>query len=255
MFFETESFNINILSVHELEWEKRSDNSGTRPYHALSFRVLGNAEFVYENGVNKVSTNDIVFVPSYCQYKLNSENEHLFVIHFQSNDMLPSKIKSFTSENPAYFKRKFEELYTVWSKKQAGYIHECNSIFYRILMHIEREYLHTKYSVTDERLKEAIDFIHDNFTKSDFSIDELAGLCNMSGTYFRKLFMKEYKTSPLSYINKLKLNYALELLKSGYYTVSEVSDKCGFRNIYYFSSFIKKETGVSPLNHNKSKVD
>ena len=122
-------------------------------------------------------------------------------------------------------------------------------------MHIEREYLHTKYSVTDERLKEAIDFIHDNFTKSDFSIDELAGLCNMSGTYFRKLFMKEYKTSPLSYINKLKLNYALELLKSGYYTVSEVSDKCGFRNIYYFSSFIKKETGVSPLNHNKSKVD
>lgn len=63
--------------------------------------------------------------------------------------------------------------------------------------------------------------------------------------------MKKYKVSPLAYINKLKLNYALELLHSGYYTVSEVSDKCGFKNIYYFSTFIKKETGFSPINHIK----
>lgn len=254
MFFETEGFNINILSVHELEWEKRSDNSDTRSYHALSFRVLGNAEFVHKNGVNKASTNDIVFVPSYCQYKLNSEKEHLFVIHFESSDSLPTQIKSFAPENHAYFRRKFEELYTVWSKKQTGYIHECNSIFYRILMHIEREYLHTKYSDADERLSEAVDFIHDNFTKGDFSIDELAQLCNMSGTYFRKLFMKKYNTSPRAYINKLKLSYALELLSSGYYTVSEVSDKCGFKNIYYFSSFMKKETGKSPSNFKNNKI-
>lgn len=248
MFFETERFNINILSVHQLKWEKRSDNSDTRPYYALSFRVLGDAEFVHKNGINKVSTNDIVFVPSFCRYKLNSENEHLFVIHFESNDTLPTQIKSFTPENPAYFKRKFEELYTVWSKKQTGYIHECNSIIYRILMHIEREYLHTKHSAADERLNEAVDFIHDNFTKGDFSIDELAQLCNMSGTYFRKLFMKKYQMTPLEYINKLKTQYATELLKSNYYTVSEIAEKCGFQNIYYFSSFIKKATGISPIN-------
>ena len=114
-------------------------------------------------------------------------------------------------------------------------------------MRIEREYLHTKYANADERLKEAMDFIHDNFTKGDFSIEDLAQLCNMSGTYFRKLFMNKFNTSPRAYINKLKLNYALELLNSGYYTISEVSDKCGFKNIYYFSSFIKKETGLSPL--------
>lgn len=253
MFFETDSFNVNILSVHELEWIKRSDNSDTRTYHALSFRVLGNAEFVHRNGINKISTNDIAFVPSYFQYKLNSEDEHLFVIHFESNDILPSTIKSFTPENPAYFKHKFSEIYTVWSKKQPGYIHECKSIFYRILMRIEREYLHTKYANADERLKEAMDFIHDNFTKGDFSIEDLAQLCNMSGTYFRKLFIKKFGTSPRAYINKLKLNYALELLNSGYYTISEVSDKCGFKNIYYFSSFIKKETGHSPLKLRNTK--
>jgi AraC-like DNA-binding protein len=246
MFFETEGFHINILSVHRLEWENRSDNSGTRPYHALSFRILGNAKLIHNSATSKVSTNDIVFVPAYCEYELNSESEDLFVVHFESNDSLPTQIKRFTPENPAYFKRKFEELYTVWSKKQTSYIHECNSIFYRILMHIEREYIHAKHSAVDERLNEAVDYIHDNFTKSDISIEELAQLCNMSGTYFRKLFSEKYNTSPRAYINNLKLQYALELLKSNYYTVSEVSDKCGFKNIYYFSSFIKKETGSSP---------
>lgn len=248
MFFETEDFNLNILSVHQFEWEKCNGNSGIRPYHALSFRIIGNAEFTQENGVSKVYTNDIVFAPAYCKYNLITEKEHLFVIHFESDDALPTHIKTFTPENHTYFSRKFDELYTIWTKKQVGYIYECKSIFYKILKHIEQEYMHKKYYVVEERLKEAVDFIHENFAKGDFSIDELAQICNMSGTYFRKLFMKQFNTTPLSYINDLRFRYAMELLRSGYYTVSEVSDKCGFKNVYYFSNFIKKQTGLSPSN-------
>ena len=68
----------------------------------------------------------------------------------------------------------------------------------------------------------------------------------MSDTYFRKLFFQNFKTTPLKYINKLKLEYAKELLCSNYYTIEEVSEKCGFENINYFSTFIKKQTGVPP---------
>ena len=246
MFFETESFNVNILSVLELEWPSKVQNSDTRPFHALSFRIQGDAEFISKGGITNAKTGDILFAPKYLNYKLNCGNEHLFVIHFDTKDVLPPFIKVFTPENQSYYYRKFNDIYTAWTKKQFGYVYECNSIFYRILSQIEQEYMHTNYYVAEERLKEAVEYIHDNFTKNDFSIDDLARFCNMSGTYFRKLFMNEYCASPRAYINKLKLQYALELLNSGYYTVSEVSDKCGFKNIYYFSSFIKKHTGVAP---------
>lgn len=246
MFFETENININILSTHELNWQAKSEYSDTRPFHALSFRIVGDAKFIHNKDITPATTGDILFVPAYCDYRLDCENEHLIVIHFQTDAKLPNQIRRFTPENPAYFKWKFEEIHSTWTKKQKGYIHESKSYFYKILMHIEREYLRTRFSGNDEKLKEAVDFIHDNFTNNEFSIDELAKLCHMSGTYFRKLFMKKYGVSPLSYINKLKLQLAMELLKSGYYTVSEVSSKCGFRNIYYFSNFIKKETGLSP---------
>ena len=244
MFSET--LNMNILSAHELSWSERNDESDVRPYHAISFRILGNARFIHKKGITKAVTGDIVYVPPYCPYTLECESEHLFVIHFETNEVPGNDIINFTPQNPSYYQSKFEEFYTAWSKKQPGYIYECKSIFYKILMHIEREKLQTSSHGSEDRLNEAADFIHDNFTTSEFSIEQLAKLCDMSGTYFRKLFMKKYQMSPLEYINKLKTQYATELLKSNYYTISEVSEKCGFKNIYYFSSFIKRETGLSP---------
>jgi len=71
-------------------------------------------------------------------------------------------------------------------------------------------------------------------------------MCSMSDTYFRKLFVENFAVTPLKYINNLRLNYAIELLSSGYYSISEISDKCGFDSIYYFRAFIKKETGNAP---------
>ncbi len=43
-----------------------------------------------------------------------------------------------------------------------------------------------------------------------------------------------------------KLNRAAELLKSGKYTVSEISDKCGFSTQSHFSVVFKKHFGVTP---------
>jgi len=243
MFSET--VNINILSAYELSWNERCNNSDVRPYHAISFRVSGSAQFIHEKGITKAETGDIIYVPPYYPYTLKCKNEHLFVIHFETNENL-NNIISFTPQNPSYYQRKFEEIFIAWSEKQPGYTYECKSVFYKILMHIARENSHTSPHKSEDRLNEAIDFIHENFSTSEFSIEQLAKLCNMSGTYFRKLFAKKYKLSPLEYINKLKVQYATELLKLNYYTISEISDKCGFKNIYYFSSFIKRETGLSP---------
>ena len=85
-----------------------------------------------------------------------------------------------------------------------------------------------------------VDYIHEHFSDADISVEKLAHMCKMSGTYFRKIFYSAFSTTPLKHINELRKKYALELLKSGYYTVGEAAEKCGFSNTYYFSSFIKK---------------
>ncbi|MBQ2966732.1 MAG: helix-turn-helix transcriptional regulator [Clostridia bacterium] len=246
MFFKTNDINVNLLSSLELKHGFNNSDAGVRPYHALSFRIDGNANFKHNGKVTHAKTGDILFAPAYCRYTIDSCLEHLFVLHFESDTPLPTDIQLFSPDNPSYFKRKFEELHKVWSKKQPGYIYECKSIFYRILMHIEQEYMKNKYTGYQDKLNEAVDYIHEHFTAPELSVEMLAKMSAMSGTYFRKMFREKLSVSPRHYINMLKLELATELLSSGYYTVSEASEKCGFKNIHYFSAFIKKETGKSP---------
>jgi Na+-driven multidrug efflux pump len=46
--------------------------------------------------------------------------------------------------------------------------------------------------------------------------------------------------------NAETLYYAKEYLRSGYYTISEIAEKCGFEDPNYFTRFFKKHTGLTP---------
>ena len=246
MFLDNAEISFETLSILNLSWDNINDESDLRPYHALSFRKKGNAEFIGKNGVITAQTGEILFVPAFYEYTLKADCEEVFVVHFSSQCKLPCEIRKFTPDNSQYFERKFTELYTVWTKKQFGYEHECKSILYKILTKIEREIAETKISDMHDSILEAVEYIHDNFTEESLSVDFLAKMCGMSDTYFRKLFVKNFSVTPMNYIKALKINYACELLLSGYYTVGEVAEKCGFNTINYFSSFMKKETGHTP---------
>lgn len=136
---------------------------------------------------------------------------------------------------------------SLWTRKQPGFEHECKSILYKIFYKIEKESIVP--SKNDDKIAEIIDYIHENFSNVELNVRTLAEMCAMSDTYFRKLFKQTTNTTPLKYINRLRMEYAVELLQSKYYTVSEISNKCGFNNVYYFSLFIKKETGLTPTEH------
>lgn len=246
MFFETNDFSANQIAAFEFNWSRQRSTSGLRPYHALSIRLKGNAEFIHKDKTVKVTTGDILFVPAFYDYTLDSEDEELLVIHFNSPDNLPKTIKKFTPKNKSFYERYFYEIYSSWTKKQSGYQHECRHYFHKLVMHIEREYKHGKLQNPNKKIAQTLEYIHSNFTDQLLTVSSLAKRCNVSETYFRKLFFENYQITPLEYINNLRTEYAIELLESGYYNVTEVAEKCGFGNAYYFSTFIKKRTGHSP---------
>ena len=175
-------------------------------------------------------------------------------MHFLSEQDLSDEIKKFSPQNPDYFGLQFSELYDVWTSKKPGYQYRSKSLLYKILGAIENEYAKDVHS-PDDKISDAVDYIHNHFTESILSVEHLAKMCSMSDTYFRRLFVKRFSVTPLKYINQLKLNYAKELLSAGYYTVEEVSEKCGFLNINYFSLFFKKETGYPPSRFMEKKSE
>lgn len=248
MFFETNDFALSNISAFTVSRESSVGNSGVRPYHALSFRVSGDAVFSFEDDAVQASSGDIIFVPAYCQYHITTGAEQLFVIHFNTDRPIGNGIKKFSTKSTGIYQKYFEDITKACSIKEAGYEHEGKSILYKIIMNIERELENQKVADHSREIQKAIGYIHQNFTDRTISVQELAKSCSMSETYFRKLFEKHYGCSPLAYINQRRLDYAIELLKTKYYTVAEVSEKCGFSTPYYFSSFVKKKTGHPPID-------
>lgn len=255
MFFYSNNISFEILAVFELSWQSRNDSPEVRPYPMLSFRKTGDAHIYCNGNAIYVGSGDMMFVPANCEYKIESGYEELVVIHFASSDKLPDEIRVFKTESPQYLERKFTDIHNIWSKKLAGYEYECKSVMYKIMAITERELSGVHTSGNSDKIVKAVEHIHENFLNPDISIALLAQMCSMSDTYFRKIFYQNFSTTPLKYINTLKLNYALELLHSKYYTIQEIADKCGFDNVYYFSNFIKKETGKSPFKHMSKKRD
>ena len=138
----------------------------------------------------------------------------------------------------------FKKLFSVWVAKNEGYYFECISILYKILAEMQKEnYLPDKqYNL----IKPAVDYIGEHFFDKDISMEQLAALCGISYSYFKKIFVKRFSQSPKKYIIGLKINNACELLKSETYTVSQISDMCGFSDIYFFSRQFKDYMGLSP---------
>lgn len=106
----------------------------------------------------------------------------------------------------------------------------------------------------EDKLTFVSNYIHDHFRESSISVALLSEIFGTSESYFRRAFAARFSVSPLKYIHALRLEYACELLHSGYYSIEEVSEMSGFGDVKYFSRFIKNETGVAPSKLKKDSM-
>lgn len=93
----------------------------------------------------------------------------------------------------------------------------------------------------------AMQYISANFT-DHVSIKEFCGRHNANASYFGFLFKKETGIYFNDYINQVRINHAMMLLKNTNYKISQISTMCGFGNTSYFILCFKKRTGLSPAN-------
>jgi AraC-like DNA-binding protein len=91
-----------------------------------------------------------------------------------------------------------------------------------------------------------LDVVRINIANTDFGKDDFASAMNVSASLLYRKVKSLTDQSPTDFIKVVRLDYALELLQSHKYNVTEVSELCGFSSIGYFSTVFKKHFGKSP---------
>ena len=98
----------------------------------------------------------------------------------------------------------------------------------------------------------SMEYINENIQR-DISIDEICAAVHMSKYHFCRQFKKITGTTVMNYIKKTRVIMAKNMLINESLSVAEISNRCGFSSISYFSRIFKEETGVSPLKYKKNK--
>ena len=83
----------------------------------------------------------------------------------------------------------------------------------------------------------------------NLSLEELASICNLSLSSFKREFAKHYDCPPARYIRKRRLEKAAQLLRATELRVSDIAYDCAFQDLAHFSKVFTKEYGVSPSTY------
>ncbi len=95
-------------------------------------------------------------------------------------------------------------------------------------------------------LKPAIEYIYEH-KDENVKLENMAKICHISPSYFSRLFTKETGEKFSTYVSKLKIEWAKNLLEETELQVNEISDRLGFSEVGYFIKIFKKHEGVTPF--------
>ena len=98
----------------------------------------------------------------------------------------------------------------------------------------------------------AVEYLKKHIYDTNLEIAQLHNLCGVSDTYFRKIFVSEFGTSPKSYVMEKRVSYAKSIIDSGdFVSVKELALTVGYKDPLYFGKVFKMHYGVSPTDMNK----
>lgn len=213
----------------------------------LIFHFSGQTTVHFDDLVLETKANTIRFLPkgkaSDYEVFIHEPDECIYV-NFETDVPVSEKAFVFDASKNYNLAPLFRKLFTRWMAQDEGSYFECISILYKILAEMQKK--NYSYNNHLKILKPAVDAILQGFLNTSFTIGGLAEMCNISESYFKRLFEKNYGIPPKKYIIRLKINHACNLLLQRRYTVTQIAEICNFSDVCFFSRQFKKYVGMTP---------
>ena len=121
------------------------------------------------------------------------------------------------------------------------------------LCHLINGYHTEQYKPKDSRILKSKAYMDLHFKEAD-CLRTAAALSEITPRRFNDLFKAQFLMTPGNYILQQKIQTAKGLLEIGGLSVTQVSELCGFSDVYYFSKVFKAVTGLTPSEYRKLQM-
>ncbi|TDE05848.1 helix-turn-helix domain-containing protein [Flavobacterium sandaracinum] len=213
-------------------------------------------------GTLKVPANEEVdcfsIILSLNYYRLLIHNE--WELHKKFSNAITQKKSSYLTPKYLPFNKNIQwVIYEIRTCKYEGFIKkmyleakikELLILQFDTLINLNQE----KESVNEAdylKLLKAKIILETNFTHAP-SIPELSRAVALNEFKLKKGFKTCFETTIKGYVTKLRMEYAINLLKNKVSNVGEVAYKCGYKDVSHFSAAFKLFHGFTPISLLKS---
>jgi signal transduction histidine kinase/AraC-like DNA-binding protein/ABC-type sugar transport system substrate-binding protein len=100
-------------------------------------------------------------------------------------------------------------------------------------------------------VRQAMAYIHEHYM-DQISRTDLAQHVALSEDYLTACFRKELGVTPITYINRFRVNQAQQLLLDTDKSITEIAMDVGFSDSGYFSRVFRREVGLSPTDYRQT---
>lgn len=101
-------------------------------------------------------------------------------------------------------------------------------------------------------IRTAKNYIDENYDKK-ISLEDVARHAYISPNYLSSLFKKEMGINFIEYVTEIRLREAKKLLEDMKYSVVEVAQMVGYKDVGHFCNVFLKKYGVSPTAYRKKQ--
>lgn len=237
--------------------------------NTFSFLIEGNKEVIFDNSDLSIDTRKFLIMKSgHCLMteKLSEIKNYRSILLFFTNETLSKFIQKFELNNIEHneYKSVYSFDYDKFIKRFVDSLIDISKLsktvqkkiievkFEEIMLYlIELHGTHILYSLTSNN-----DNLTQNFTRTvesnqlkKLTLKELAFLCNMSVSTFKREFEKHYSESPIKWFQNKRLEHAYYLLNQKHKKSSEIYFEVGYENLSSFIQAYKSKYNKTPKQH------
>lgn len=99
----------------------------------------------------------------------------------------------------------------------------------------------------------ALEYIHRHYAEK-IEVAQLAQLLFTTPSHIARLFKKYMGIGVISYINKIRISRAIEMIENGELSIKEIAEFSGYENLNNFYKHFKAHTGTTPATYSPKKM-
>lgn len=208
--------------------------------------ISSDVNHLFEAGSEGTTLMQLEFLPDIL-------SEFILKEGYETNSHIPSYLSLFSNENKLIkivnnvrIMRAVQRIVNELETKNV-YFQYLVVMYYAELIVLVYRYMDETYLpiCTNVGLRKAIAYIRMHFGDA-INMADVALKAGVSERQLRNLFTQHLNMTPLAYINQIRVNKAVDLLRNTELSVKEVCFQCGFQSPQYFSRLFKQQTGLTP---------